>query len=68
MRGNDWETWLRRTPPEREKERGRTSKGKWGKKLQKLSFLKLEIMLKMDISRQTKGQNSQTNGAFKKRR
>ena len=34
------------------------------KKLQKLSFLKLEIMLKMDISRQTKGQNSQTNGAF----
>ena len=50
--------------PEREKERGRTSRGKWGKKLQKLSFLMLEIMLKMDISRQTKGQNSQTNGAF----
>ena len=33
--------------PEREKERGRISKGKWGKKLQKLSFLKLVIMRKM---------------------
>ena len=42
------------------KTQGRTSRGKWGKKLQKLSFLKLEIMLEMDIFRQTKWQNAQT--------
>ena len=39
---------------------GSCSEGKWAKKLQKLVFLKLEIMRKMDISRKTKGQNSQT--------
>ena len=42
------------------KTQGRTSRGKWEKKLQKLSFLKLEIMLEMDIFRQTKWQNAQT--------
>ncbi len=63
-RGFDWEFLLRRMPSEREKEQGRTSRGKWGKKLQKLIFLKLEIMLKMDIFRQTKGQNPQTSGSF----
>lgn len=36
------------------KNAGADKQRKMGKKLQKLSFLKLEIMLEMDISRQTK--------------
>ena len=55
---------LRRTPLKGKNDGGSCREGKWAEKLHKLSFLKLEIMLKMDISRQTKGQNSQTNGAF----
>jgi len=47
---------------------GLCREGKWAEKLQKLIFLKLEIMLKMDISRQTKGQNTQTKCSSKKRR
>ena len=44
-------------PPERENDWvlcGEDDWVKWAEKLRKLSFLKLEIMLKMDISRQTK--------------
>lgn len=40
--------------PLKEKMMGLCREGKWVEKLRKLSFLKLKIMLKLDISRQTK--------------
>jgi hypothetical protein len=40
--------------PQKRKRVGADKQGEMGEKLQKLSFLMLEIMLKMDISRQTK--------------
>ena len=40
--------------PLKGKTAGADKQRKMGEKLQKLSFLKLEIMLEMDISRQTK--------------
>ena len=40
--------------PLKGKTAGADKQKKMGEKLQKLSFLKLEIMLEMDISRQTK--------------
>ena len=59
--GFDWEFLLRRMPPEREKITGLVRGNDWGnvrEKLQKLSFLRFEMVRKSVIFQQTNGQKS----------
>ena len=56
-KGLGWEFLLRRIPPERENvwvRVGEDEREEMSRKVAKIEFLQLEIMLEMDIFRQTK--------------